>query len=186
MTDSADFSDSATIGKGITMFFEDDLKRLVSREGADDEHFFVAPHWHEEHDEIMSILEGKLKITVGSEVRICTPETGDCFIPRRVPHSLEAFKFVPVVFTERTNPSRLSKNKELFFRNLFVTPGALTGSLGFLQTMLVFYHGDLYPTFPIHLAWLEKAFVTFIGGYVAPLLGHRVAYKSLEDVKKLR
>ena len=66
--------------------------------------FLCLTHWHEYHDEIMAVREGKLKVTLGSEVKVCTPETGDVFIPKGVPHSLESFKGVSCVFTESTNP----------------------------------------------------------------------------------
>lgn len=67
--------------------------------------------------------------------------------------------------------------------------------------MQVFYHGDGYPAFPIHIALLEKAvrsfdlsysaynihtsfiqFVSILGGYIAPLLGYRLKYESLKQL----
>lgn len=115
------YSTSVPMGKGITLAsnggfsphvtkltqqnFEPQMRRFIIRGDINDEVFVVPPHWHDQHDEIMKIWEGKLKVTLGSEVMICTPETGDIFIPRGVPHSLESLKGEPVVFTERTNPS---------------------------------------------------------------------------------
>lgn len=81
------------------------MRRFIVRAEADDEILVVPPHWHDEHDEIMRVWKGKLKVTLGSEVMICTPESGDIFIPRGIPHSLESLKGLPLVFTERTDPS---------------------------------------------------------------------------------
>ncbi|KAJ4475688.1 hypothetical protein J3R30DRAFT_3294175, partial [Lentinula aciculospora] len=148
--------------------------------GADDDILQVPTHWHEFHDEIITVLEGKLKVTVGGKVKVCTSESGDAFIPRGVLHALESLRGVPCVFNEKTNPTDFSDTKELFFRNIFAFLGGPTSKIALLPVMQVCYHGDNYFAFPIHVAWLEKAFVTVLGGYVAPLLGHRLRYESLK------
>ncbi|KIK51410.1 hypothetical protein GYMLUDRAFT_234117 [Collybiopsis luxurians FD-317 M1] len=175
---SEDYADSFDLAKGITLTLEPQLRVVKVRGGEDDDIFVVPPHWHESHDELITVLEGKLKVTIGSEVKVCTPESGTAFVPRGISHSLEGYKGVPSVFTERTNPTNFD-TKELFFRNLLAIPGGLeSGSL--VPAMQVFYHGDGYPVFPIHWMWLEKAFVVIIGGYIAPLLGYRLKYESLK------
>ncbi|KAJ3735013.1 hypothetical protein DFJ43DRAFT_66019 [Lentinula guzmanii] len=175
------YSDPFEYLKGLTFILEPQLRIIKSRGGADDDIFQVPLHWHEDHDEIITVLEGKLKVTLGGETKVYTPESGEAFVPRGVPHALESFKGVPCVVTERTNPSEFD-TKELFFRNMLSIPGGLSSG-GLLSVMQVFYHGDGYPVFPVHVAWLEKAFVKILGGYVAPLLGHRLKYKSLTEAR---
>ncbi|KAJ4478496.1 hypothetical protein J3R30DRAFT_3429819 [Lentinula aciculospora] len=173
-----EYSDRFEIAKGATLILEPQLRILEIRGDIDDDLFQVPLHWHEDHDEIMTILSGKLKITLGKETKVYTPESGDVFVRRGIPHAVESLKGIPCVSTERTNPSEMDK-KEIFFRNLLSIPGGLpSGSL--VPMMQVFYYGDGYPAFPIHVAWLEKAFVKILGGYVAPLLGHQLKYKSLK------
>jgi len=178
MASTSDYPDSISFGKGITLTFEGHLRRVDVRADEDDDVFIVPSHWHQDHDEVMRVLEGKIKMTLGNQVTICTPETGDVFIPRGVPHSFESFKGVPCVATERTEPLEFDK-KELFFRNMGAIPGGIAKG-GLVQMMQIFYHGDGFPVFPVHVAWLEKAFVTILGGYVAPLLGYRVKYENLK------
>ncbi|KAJ3967415.1 hypothetical protein EV361DRAFT_807305 [Lentinula raphanica] len=158
---------------------EPQLRIVKTRGGADDDIFKVPLHWHENHDEIITVLEGRLKVTLGKETKVYTPESGEAFVPRGVPHALESFKGEPCVVTERTNPS--FDNKELFFRNILAIPGGLSSG-GLIPMMQVFYYGDGYPVFPVHMPWLEKAFVKFFGGRLAPLLGHQLKYDSLKKV----
>jgi len=174
----AGYSDTMNVAKGVTMTFEPHIRLIKINGDADDDDFLVPTHWHEDHDEIITVLEGKLQVTLGSEVKVCTPESGEAFVPRGILHSLKGFKGVRCVFTERTNPSDFDK-KELFFRNLFAMPDWMTGG-SLLPTMQVFHHGDMFPAFPVHLKWLEKAFVIILGGYIAPLLGYRLTYESLK------
>lgn len=77
---------------------------MVVRGDPDDDEFFVPAHWHEDHNEIITVLEGRLQVTLGSEMKIYTPESGAAFIPRGIAHSLRAFKGERCVVTEETNP----------------------------------------------------------------------------------
>ncbi|KAJ3721287.1 hypothetical protein C8R42DRAFT_84611 [Lentinula raphanica] len=174
-----EYSDSFEFLKGVTLVLEPQLRIVKTRGGADDDIFKVPLHWHEDHDEIITVLEGRLKVTLGKETKVYTPESGEAFVPRGVPHALESFKGEPCVVTERTNPS--FDNKELFFRNILAIPGGLSSG-GLIPMMQVFYYGDGYPVFPVHMPWLEKAFVKFFGGRLAPLLGHQLKYDSLKKV----
>ncbi|KIK61337.1 hypothetical protein GYMLUDRAFT_73347 [Collybiopsis luxurians FD-317 M1] len=168
---SLDYPDTITLARGVTMTFQNQVRRVEVRGRVDDELLYAPTHWHENHDEIIHVLEGQLKVTLGSEVKICTPTTGDVFIPRGIPHSLQSIKEIACIFTERTNPE-VFDTKELFFRNIF----ALQGRGGLLSVMQVFYHGDIFPAFPMHPVWLEKAFVIVLGGYIAPCLGRNLKY----------
>ncbi|KIK51400.1 hypothetical protein GYMLUDRAFT_50556 [Collybiopsis luxurians FD-317 M1] len=175
---SDNYTETVDVSRGITITFEPQL-RIISISGNEEDEVFHGPiHWHESHDEIITVREGKLKVTLGSVIKTYTPETGDAFIPRGVPHALESFRGVPCVFTERTNPTNFD-TKEIFFRNAVALPGGFSGSSVF-QVMQVFYYGDMFPVFPIHSKWLEKAFVIVLGGYIAPLLGYRVKYETLK------
>ncbi|KAF9078403.1 hypothetical protein BDP27DRAFT_1459185 [Rhodocollybia butyracea] len=158
----SDYPDTLTIFKGITM-----VRITMENIGrTDDDLLHVPSHWHENHDELIHVLEGQLEVKLGLVTKICTPETGEVFIPRGVPHSLLSLKGIPCKYDA----------KELFFRNIFALPAE-----SLLPVMQVFYHGDIFPVFPvIHSAWLEKAFVTILGGYIAPCLGYRVKYVSLK------
>ncbi|KAJ3728466.1 hypothetical protein C8R42DRAFT_716392 [Lentinula raphanica] len=174
----ADLPETVNVSDGITMTFEHQLRRIRIRGDADDEILNVPTHWHERHAEIITVIEGKLKVTLGGKVKICTPEDGGSFIPRGIPHALESLKGVPCVFTEETKPEEFSDTKELFFRNTFALPGGLAKART-LTLAQVFYHGDTYIVLPIHVAWLEKALVTILGGYVAHWLGYRLIHESL-------
>ncbi|KAE9406514.1 hypothetical protein BT96DRAFT_933998 [Gymnopus androsaceus JB14] len=167
MTSTLDYPESISLGKGITMTFEGHLRRVDVRAGEDDDVLIVPSHWHQDHDEVMHVLEGKIKITLGTQVTICTPETGDVFVPEECRIALESFKGVPCVVTERNEPLEFDK-KELFFRNMGAIPG------GYSITEMDFR------VFLFMLAWMEKAFVTILGGYVAPLLGYRIKYENLK------
>ncbi|KAJ4475030.1 hypothetical protein J3R30DRAFT_3406194 [Lentinula aciculospora] len=183
MTES-EYSDTFEFLKGITMILQPQCRIVKVRGGIDDDIFQVPLHWHKDHDEIITVLEGKLRVTLGGKTAVYTPESGDAFVLRGVPHALESSKGEPCVVSERTNPTFYAieqdfDTKELFFRNIFAIPGGLSSG-GLVPMMQVFYHGDGYPVFPVHVAWLEKAFVKVLGGYVAPLLGYRLKYERLE------
>ncbi|ESK88669.1 hypothetical protein Moror_3072 [Moniliophthora roreri MCA 2997] len=172
--------ESISIAKGVTMTFlknAEYVTRVTFTGDADCEGLFVPFHWHETHDEIMRIESGQIKIAMGSTpYKVYTPEDGEVFIPKGTPHSLMSVKGIPTVVMERTVP--MDGSKELFFRNLFAIRGGPLGSL--LPVMQVFYYGDGMPTFPIHIPWLEKAFVTLLGYYIAPLLGYQLKYPDLK------
>lgn len=78
---------------------------MVVKGDPDDDELFVAAHWHEDHDEVITVLEGRLQVTLGSEMKVYTPESGSAFIPRGIAHSLKGFKGERCVITEETNPT---------------------------------------------------------------------------------
>jgi len=169
--------ESIVYGKGIKMtFLRNDpyvAKNEIS-ESPDAETLYVPPHWHETHDEIMRVVEGKLEIRLGPNVGVYTAQDGEVLIKRGVVHSLRTFKGVGCVFYERTEP--MDEEKEIFFRNLLGT-----GSFpAFMDGIVTCYWGDTFPGFPGHVMWFEKLFVTAIGGHIAPWLGYKRKYTSLK------
>ncbi|KAK1216636.1 hypothetical protein PQX77_020756 [Marasmius sp. AFHP31] len=122
----------------------------------------------------MRVVEGQLRITLGSTSKVYTPADGEILIPRMTLHSLKSVEGVPTVVMERTVPK--DDEKELFFRNVFAA-GGLSGSV--LPAMQAMYHGDTYPALPFHIPWVEKAFAALLGYYIAPLLGYQLKYTSL-------
>ncbi|KAF8159892.1 hypothetical protein B0H34DRAFT_705243 [Crassisporium funariophilum] len=143
--------------------------------------FYVPPHWHATHDELFRVLCGRLEVCVGGggggAWRVYTREDGEVRIGRGVVHSLRGFPGEELHFEEGTDP--MDDSKELFFRN-FLAGGKLPSSV--FDAMLVSYHGDSRPAFPGHIRWLETAFVTVVGRWLAPLLGYKLKYESLKKV----
>jgi len=170
--------DTINYGNGITMTFLRDSEWVVRNHISGGEELNVPAHWHEAHDEYFRILKGKLKVLMGKTWKEYTPEDGEIKIPRGVVHSLRSITGVEVICEERTDPA--DGEKELFFRNL-LAKGSLPTNL--FDAMLTFYHGDCIPAFPGHVMWFERAFVTIIGGYIAPALGYKRSYESLQKVK---
>ncbi|KAF5365258.1 hypothetical protein D9758_005397 [Tetrapyrgos nigripes] len=170
--------ESYSVVKGVTMTFLDRNSPYITRVNIsgdpDAEQLFVPAHWHETHDEVMLIVKGKLEIMLGSTWRTYTPEDGEVTIPKGTVHSLRSLKGVETVFHEKTEP--MDEEKELFFRNIFSIEGGMNANL--LPAMQVFYHGDTLPAFPVHLPWLEKAFIVIFGYYLAPWFGYRLKYDN--------
>ncbi|GLB39815.1 hypothetical protein LshimejAT787_0703250 [Lyophyllum shimeji] len=174
----ADLPETITYGKGMTMTFLRNQAYITKNQVSGDpdaDVLYVPPHWHETHDEIIRVVEGRMEIMLGASVREYTPEDGDVRIPKGVVHSLRTSEGVKCTFYERTDP--MDDQKEIFFRNL-LGKGAMSTNL--FDAMLIFYHGDAVPAFPVHFARIEKFFVTLVGGYIAPLLGYRRKYESLK------
>ena len=69
-----------------------------------EEEFNVPAHWHERHDEIFHILEGRVEVRIGKEKRFYTPEDGEITIPRGVEHSLRVVKGEECILEEGTVP----------------------------------------------------------------------------------
>ena len=69
-----------------------------------EEEFNVPAHWHERHDEIFHILEGRVEVRIGNEKRFYTPEDGEITIPRGVEHSLRVVKGEECILEEGTVP----------------------------------------------------------------------------------
>ncbi|KDR77298.1 hypothetical protein GALMADRAFT_139292 [Galerina marginata CBS 339.88] len=139
----------------------------------DHETLYVPPHWHETHDELFRIVKGRMRVLIGTEWKTYVPEDGEVLIPRRTVHSLQCFQGEETIFDERTEP--MDPGKEIFFRNFLVTGRVPTN---FLYVMVVSYNGDMRPSLPGGIKWLESWLVTILGGYIAPLLGYKIKYDS--------
>ncbi|PPQ92523.1 hypothetical protein CVT25_010356 [Psilocybe cyanescens] len=149
------------------------LARIHVAAITDAETLYVTPHWHDKYDELFRVTKGRLQVRIGNNTRIYVPEDGEILIPRGTVHGMRGFQGEETIFEERTEP--MSVEKELFFRNL-LDGGKEPTSL--LQVMVVAYKGDMRLAFPGHIKWLERAFVTILGGYIAPLLGYKNKYSS--------
>ncbi|KAL0579924.1 hypothetical protein V5O48_002095 [Marasmius crinis-equi] len=168
--------DTVSVSRGVTMTFLKDhefLSRVTITGDSDCEGLFVPFHWHETHDEVMRVVKGQLRISLGSTSKIYSPEDGEVLIPRMTPHSLKSIEGVPTEFMERTIP--MDDEKEVFFRNLLAGDGLNASIFHVMQT---FYHGDTYPALPFHIIWFEKAFTALFGYYIAPFLGYQLKYAS--------
>ncbi|KAG6907406.1 hypothetical protein DXG01_009018 [Tephrocybe rancida] len=159
---SPEFPESLPLSKGSTMrpqqtFLRNEPYMVLSHFSGhtDADTLYVPPHWHETHDEIIRVVEGKMEIRLGSNVREYTQEDGEVVISKGVVHSLRTFKGVECTFYERTEP--MDDEKEIFFRNLIHKISSNKAQLpGLMDTMVAFYHGDAYLAFPGHIMWLEK------------------------------
>ena len=57
---------------------------------ASDEEISPAPvHWHEMHDELFRVVQGRTQVRIGNETRIFVPEDGEVRIPKRTLHGLK-------------------------------------------------------------------------------------------------
>lgn len=156
-------------------FLRDDayLSRVHIEKGVLEE-FQVPAHWHEEHDELFRVLEGRLEVRMGPETKFYTAADGEICIPKGIVHSLRVVKGEECLFEERTEP--MDDGKELFFRNM-LAGGRQVSS--FFQVMQIMYHGDARPALPLHSKWLERTLVSIIGYYIAPLFGYKLTISNL-------
>ncbi|KAF8893019.1 hypothetical protein BD779DRAFT_1670023 [Infundibulicybe gibba] len=166
------------IGKGITMTFlrnQSYLTRVEIGDGPGDDVLVVPLHWHETHDEYIHILEGQLEITLGSHVKIYDHNDGPVCIRKGVVHGIKSIRGVRCIAEERTEP--MDEQKEILFRNLM---GSGKQATNVFEAMQAFYYGDIMPVFPIHVAWLERMFVSVVGNFLAPMLGYKRKIESLK------
>ncbi|KAJ7184692.1 hypothetical protein C8R46DRAFT_1300004 [Mycena filopes] len=156
--------------KGVTMsILHNPLRTHIVSTG--EETLSVPAHWHRYQEEQHTVLKGRVKLTQDGVTRIITPADGPVLTRRGVVHSLATFPGEEVVVDEMALPSEeLNEQKIIFFRNL-CAPGIVESLLG---TMQVFYWGDSYPEIPLHSRTFEKLFVVVVGGWIAPLLGHKL------------
>ncbi|KAF9559803.1 hypothetical protein CPC08DRAFT_708554 [Agrocybe pediades] len=134
---------------------------------------YVPPHWHEEHDELFRVLQGRLRVMIGDKTRDYVPSDGEIRIPKGMVHSISAFHNEETIFEERTDPMDIEK--ELFFRNILAGGKMTTHPL---QAMVVMYSGDMVPALPGHFKWMERGFRALLGGFIGPLFGYQVKYKA--------
>ncbi|KAI0508522.1 hypothetical protein F5B22DRAFT_390040 [Xylaria bambusicola] len=155
-----------TMGKGITLSLlknedaaEDSIDRYVAEVVATgEEPIKIPPHWHKEHAEQMTIIEGRVKITLDGVERIVNAGDPPVLIERRVVHSIEGFKGEKFVGQERPVPGG---NYKIMFFNDMLHKGT---SPGFWYLMRVFYDGDGYIALPLHFRFLDEMFMKLFGG----------------------
>ncbi|KAI1169865.1 hypothetical protein F4777DRAFT_571574 [Nemania sp. FL0916] len=154
------------VGKGITMNItidesepEDSINRYAMHTICNGEEILDIPsHWHKEHAEYLSVLEGRLEVTLNSDTVILQAGDPALFVPRRAVHSFRSFEGEKVIMCERPDPAGLYK--ALFFNDVFST-----GSFGsFWHILRAFYDGDSYIALPFRIQLLDEAFIAVFGG----------------------
>ncbi|UZP46479.1 hypothetical protein NXS19_014291 [Fusarium pseudograminearum] len=118
------------------------------------EPFFVPPHWHKYHDEHITVLEGRVTMTLDGKSTVATPETGTMFIPRRSVHSFRGFPGEKAIVEERNQPS--GDYKALFFNDVFQSGKPPSFWLAIRSA----FDGDLYPSLPFGSKLIDQLFVS--------------------------
>ncbi|KAI1425413.1 hypothetical protein F5Y12DRAFT_747413 [Xylaria sp. FL1777] len=154
------------VGKGITMNItidESEPEDSVNRYAMDtictgEEILNIPPHWHKEHAEYLSVIEGRIELTLNGDKVILKAGDPALFVPRRIVHSFISFKGESVILRERPDPAGLYK--AMFFNDIFST-----GTFGgFWHILRAFYDGDSYIALPLHFQFLDEVFLTVFGG----------------------
>ncbi|KAI1194333.1 hypothetical protein F5X97DRAFT_311328 [Nemania serpens] len=166
---------SLSVGKGITIHLNEDVS---AAEGSSDryfteaattgeEPFVVPPHWHKEHAEYLTVVEGRAKIILDGKETIVNAGDPPVLVERRVVHSIETFKGERAVVQERPKPG--GDYKIMFFNDMFndgPTPG-------FWHLMRVFYDGDGYVVLPLPFRIVDEIFITVFGAIAHVFTGPR-------------
>ncbi|KAI1157811.1 hypothetical protein F5B18DRAFT_665699 [Nemania serpens] len=163
------------VGKGITIQLKEDES---APEGSSDryyteaatngeEPFVVPPHWHKEHAEYLTVVEGRAKVTLDGKETILKAGDPPVLVARRVVHSIETFAGEKAVVQERPSPG--GDYKIMFFNDMFndgPTPG-------FWHLMRVFYDGDGYVALPLPFRIVDEIFITVFGSIAHLFKGPR-------------
>ncbi|KAI1116548.1 hypothetical protein F5Y14DRAFT_407126 [Nemania sp. NC0429] len=131
------------------------------------EAFKVPPHWHKQHDELMTVVEGRAKITLNGKETIVKAGDAPVLVARRVVHSVETFVGERAVIQERPSPG--GDHKIMFFNDMFSegpTPG-------FWHLMRVFYDGDGYIVLPVPFRVVDQIFISVFGSIAHLFAGSR-------------
>ncbi|KAF9474850.1 hypothetical protein BDN70DRAFT_898652 [Pholiota conissans] len=139
------------------------------------EEFHVPPHCHEKHDELFHVVQGRLEVLIGTEIRNCEPKDGEICIPKGVIDSLRVYKGEETIFEEKMDP--LDDGKEIFFRNIL--EGGMMNK-GFFEVMQIMFYGDMRPVLPLHIKWVDATLVNVVGYYLASWLGYKLRVSSLK------
>ncbi|OTB08949.1 hypothetical protein M426DRAFT_6980 [Hypoxylon sp. CI-4A] len=151
---------------------EDSVGRYVmDTTSIGEEVFYVRPHWHKNHSEYLTVLEGRAEVTLDGEKVILQAGDPAVRVPRRVVHSMRGFEGERLVLRESADPAGIYK--ALFFNDLLST-GRLSG---FWYILRAFYDWDTY--IPLHLYFrvFDEVFITIFGG-----IAHLFAPKKLEKL----
>ncbi|KAI5477412.1 hypothetical protein MNV49_006403 [Pseudohyphozyma bogoriensis] len=143
--------------------------------------FVIPEHYHQTHDEYISVGSGRMIVTLDGVESELTPEKGEVFVKRGVRHTMRKVEGEELIFRERTGNEETDLNKLVFFRNVF-PPNARFNMLEFFAAS---YKGDCYPSLPGHVSAFESFFVAVAGGWVAHYLGYRKTV-SKEQIKAYR
>ncbi|KAI0967661.1 hypothetical protein F4678DRAFT_465261 [Xylaria arbuscula] len=167
---------SLTMGKGIVLNIvedetapEDSIDRYISEvTSTGEESLKIQPHWHKDHAEHITVIEGRLKITLNGKEIIVKSGDPSVLVARRVVHSLETFKGERAVIQERPSPGGVYK--ALFFNDMFYKGT----SPGFWHLMRAFYDGDAYIVLPFHFRFFDEVFLKVFGGIAHFLMAPRL------------
>ncbi|KAI0202413.1 hypothetical protein F4808DRAFT_421540 [Astrocystis sublimbata] len=162
------------VGKGITMNItmdESEPEDSINRYAMDtictgEETLNVPPHWHKEHSEYLSVIQGRIELTLNGDTVILSPGDPALLVPRRAIHSFVSFAGERVVLRERPDPAGLYK--AMFFNDILST-----GTFGgFWHILRAFYDGDTYIALPLHSQFLDELFMA-VFGRIAHLIAPR-------------
>ncbi|KAK2594391.1 hypothetical protein QQS21_007897 [Conoideocrella luteorostrata] len=155
-----------TLGKGQTMEIkmnESEPEDSVNRWAIDtvctgEEALEVPPHWHKNHQEHFTVLEGRLEMTMDGKKTVVKAGDPTFLVQRKVVHSVKALEGERVVFREQPDPA--GEYKALFFNDVF----SQGGFGGIMHTLRAFYDGDAYLALPLGSRMVDEAFLTVFGG----------------------
>lgn len=136
----------------------------------------VLEHWHQNHDEIMEVLEGRMKFLIDGNSVIVSAGDPPLIIPKGHVHGFMAFKGERVTIKESTRPS--GDFKALFFQDMF----QLSTMPSFPLALRVFSDWDTYISLPGGFKLLEYWFITIAGFIARPFVpGKPTGLKRKDD-----
>ncbi|PSN61608.1 hypothetical protein BS50DRAFT_651004 [Corynespora cassiicola Philippines] len=150
--------------------------------------FQAGSHWHEKYDEVILVIKGRLKVRVGKEYVIRTPEDGKIIIPPGITHNvMRADHGLPqderddeeVIIHEWSGP--VDGSKDLFFRHLFSIEEDrhVFGWKAKLQLILTMMYTDNYiEIVPGPLSWYVTHGVYAVARPIAFALGLQPFYRE--------
>ncbi|KAI1384067.1 uncharacterized protein F4822DRAFT_434014 [Hypoxylon trugodes] len=105
------------VGKGITMevkIDESEPEDSVNRYCMDtistgEEAVSILPHWHKYHSEYLSVIEGRIELSLDGEKIILRAGDPAILVRRRVVHGFKGFVGERLVFRERPDPAGMYK-----------------------------------------------------------------------------
>ncbi|CAI6080528.1 unnamed protein product [Clonostachys chloroleuca] len=157
---------SLVVGKGQRMDItvdesepEDSIDRWVMDTiCTGEEALEIPPHWHMNHQEYLSVVEGRVEITLNGKTTILNAGDPAVLVRRRDVHGVKGFKGESLIFREKPDPA--GAYKALFFNDVF----SKGGFGGVWHTLRAFYDGDAYLALPLGVQLIDQAFVFLLGG----------------------
>ncbi|KAI0381349.1 hypothetical protein F5Y04DRAFT_255274 [Hypomontagnella monticulosa] len=154
------------VGKGINMDIkvdeaepEDSINRYaMDTTCTGEEALFIPAHWHKDHAEHLSVLEGRMEINLNGDKFILKAGDPAVLVPRRARHSIKGFTGERLIFRERPDPAGMYK--ALFFNDVLST-----GKFGSIWHLLrAFYDSQTYLALPFYFQFIDEVFITIFGG----------------------